>query len=74
MRSGDLPLIFVLSALYFVKAVKLQTAPPAPCIDSIADLPMGDIVREDGNEQTCRSSNGLELTGRRLATDSFFTP
>jgi hypothetical protein len=48
--------------------------PPAPCISSTSDLPTEDIVREDGNEYVCRSANELELTGRRLATDSFFTP
>ena len=48
--------------------------PPAPCISSTGDLPTGDMVREDFNEHDCRSSNDLEFTGRRLATDSFFTP
>ena len=48
--------------------------PPAPCINSTGDLPAGDMVREDGNEYVCRSANDLELTGRRIATDSFFTP
>ena len=48
--------------------------PPAPCISSAGDLPAGDMVREDSNEHVCRSGNDLELTGRRLATDSFFTP
>ena len=48
--------------------------PPDPCISSTGELPTGDMVREDFNEHDCRSSNDLELTGRRLATDSFFTP
>ena len=48
--------------------------PPDPCISSTADLPAGDMVREAGNEHVCTSANALELTGRRLATDSFFTP
>jgi hypothetical protein len=48
--------------------------PPAPCISSTGDLPAGDMVREDGNERVCRSANDLELTGRHIATDSFFTP
>jgi hypothetical protein len=48
--------------------------PPDPCIDSTDDLPAGDMVREDSNEHVCRSSNDLEVAGRRLATDSFFTP
>jgi hypothetical protein len=49
-------------------------ASPAPCISSTDELPAGDFVREDDNEQACRSANDLELTGRRIATDSFFTP
>ena len=52
----------------------LPLDPPAPCISSTDDLPAGDMVREDGNEHVCRSANDLELTGRRIATDSFFTP
>lgn len=52
----------------------LPPDPPAPCISSAGDLPAGDMVREDGNEHVCRSANDLELTGRRLATDSFFAP
>src|SRR5262245_15233913 len=60
------------------KITVFRTTPPpdapAPCIDSISDLPTGDMVREDDNEYVCRSATDLELTGRRLATDSFFTP
>ncbi|MBK8176358.1 MAG: hypothetical protein IPK66_14155 [Rhodospirillales bacterium] len=48
--------------------------PPAPCINSTAELPAGDMVREDENEHVCRSADDIELTGRRIDTDSFFTP
>jgi hypothetical protein len=51
----------------------LPPDPPAPCISSIGELPAGDMVREDGNEHVCRSASDLELTGRHIATDSFFT-
>jgi hypothetical protein len=47
---------------------------PALCITSTLDLPTGNMVREDGNERVCRSSSDLEVTGRPIATDSFFTP
>jgi len=60
------------------KITVFRTTPPpdapAPCISSTGDLPTGSMVREDPNEHVCRSANDLELTGRPLATDSFFRP
>ena len=38
-------------------------SPPAPCISSIAELPEGDMVREDANQYECRSATDLEVTG-----------
>ena len=48
--------------------------PPAPCISSANDLLEGSMVREDSNEHECRSAADIELTARRIATDSFFSP
>lgn len=47
-------------------------APPEPCLSSVDDLVQGAMVREDSNEFECRSATDIELTGRRLTTDSFF--
>lgn len=49
-------------------------APPAPCLASADDLVEGAMVRESSDEHECRSATDIELTGRRIATDSFFTP
>lgn len=49
-------------------------APPDPCLSSADDLVEGAMVREASDEFECRSGSDIELTGKRLATDSFFTP
>ena len=45
---------------------------PAPCINNVNELVEGSIVREADNEYECRSADDVELTARRIGTDSFF--
>lgn len=47
-------------------------AAPAPCVNSADDLVKDSMVREADNEYTCRSADDIELTARRIGTDSFF--
>lgn len=45
---------------------------PAPCINSADEVAEGSMVREADNEYACRSADDIELTARRIGTDSFF--
>ena len=51
-----------------------RQAAPAPCLNSADELVEGSMVREADNEYECRGADDIELTARRIDTDSFFAP